>query len=142
MIGLSKPIHWLQILWYLTKLPCYPPNDHTLPTTFFQSSSFLHAKIDVIDPQRRKVLVGSLNIEQQPSKAHKYLSVAHTQLASLSQTNKTSYAKGLINSHILIIPFLKSINLPMTDVIISIRHTALPHADISPPLPIILTPIY
>lgn len=125
-----------------SQTPMTPLNDHTIPTNVFQSSSFLHAKVNVIDPQRRKVLVGSLYVEQQPSKAHEYLSIADTQLASISYTSKTLYAKGLIDSHILVIPLLKSIYLPMTNVIISICHTALPHTNVSPPLPIILTPIY
>ena len=111
------------------------------PTHSRTSASFLHTKVDIVNPQRRKVFIRPLDIEQQPPKRHIHLSAApRTTSASPFLSPKTQTAKRG-HSHILIVPLLEAIDFPMADVIVLVRHAGLAPADIPPPLAVVLAAV-
>ena len=99
--------------------------------------SFLQTQIDMIYPQRRKILIRPLQIQEQPSKTHEYLSKPH--ISHSTRSTKSEVQQG--HSHVILLPLLKSIDLPIAHIIIIIRHARLPPAHISPPFAVIFRPV-
>ena len=85
------------------------------------SHLFLEQKVDVVDAQRRKLLVGAINEEEQSTKGNIDLAVRRT----MSENRQSNSPAALSNSHMIAVALLEAVHLAMHDVVVHIGEGGL-----------------
>lgn len=90
----------------------------------------------MVDLEGIQLLVRTIDIKEKAAEGNENVT-SHSHISCYANDQQTL----AVSLHIVSLSFLKSVDLPMADVVVLVRKRLFAHADFAPPLSIILASI-